>query len=165
MPVVAHDDNSVLELDEELFEPGNGFEVQVVRRFIEKQDVGIAEKRLRQQNAEPDAALEVLHHARLHILGHTKAGKQNFGLGFGLVAAHFAKEPLELRHTHTLVLGHVGLRIELFTLNHDVVKLTVAVDYSVNYRKIVEGKLVLPEDRKSGILGDSYFTRIIVYFT
>ena len=41
--VVAHDDHGILEIGEKVFQPGDGVDVEVVRRFVEQQDVGVTE--------------------------------------------------------------------------------------------------------------------------
>ncbi len=43
-------DHRVLKVDQELFQPGNGVQVQVVGRLIQKQDVRVAKQGLGQQH-------------------------------------------------------------------------------------------------------------------
>ena len=44
---MGYDDHGVLEVDEELLEPLDGVQVEVVGRLVEEQDVRVTEQRLR----------------------------------------------------------------------------------------------------------------------
>ena len=48
--VVAYDDNGVVKVDQKLFKPDDGIEIQMVRRLVKKQNVGVAEQSLRKQH-------------------------------------------------------------------------------------------------------------------
>ena len=41
--VMGYDDDRVLEIDQEVFEPLDCLKVKVIRRLIKKQDIGFAE--------------------------------------------------------------------------------------------------------------------------
>ena len=43
---MGNDDDRIVKIDEELVEPVDSVEIEVVRRLVEQQNVGIAEQRL-----------------------------------------------------------------------------------------------------------------------
>ena len=49
--VVGDGDDAAVEVDQQLFEPGNGIEVQMVGRLVEQQHVGLGHQRLGQSHA------------------------------------------------------------------------------------------------------------------
>ena len=50
MAVMRHHDDGLLKRQQEVFEPGNRLDVEMVGRFVEQQNVGISKQRLRQQD-------------------------------------------------------------------------------------------------------------------
>ena len=71
---MGHDDQRAGEIHQEILQPRDGAVVKVVRRFVQQQDVRIAEQRLRQQHLELLAALQVAHEHRVHLDGQTQTG-------------------------------------------------------------------------------------------
>ena len=49
--VVGDGDETALEVDQQIFEPGDGVEIQVVGRLIEQQHIGLGDQRLGQRHA------------------------------------------------------------------------------------------------------------------
>ena len=58
---MRHEDDGAAVAEQELFEPGDGLDVEVIRRLIEQQDVGLSHERPRQQDAPPPAAGQRVH--------------------------------------------------------------------------------------------------------
>ena len=79
--VVADDDDGLSGFDEEIFEPLDRLDVEVIRRLVEEQNVGFLEQQLRQLDAHPPStaklaglpsevgALETQAHQRLLDIG------------------------------------------------------------------------------------------------
>ena len=59
--VVGDHDDGVREIDQELLQPGDGVQIQVVRGLVEQQDVGISEQGLGQQHLDLLSAQQILH--------------------------------------------------------------------------------------------------------
>ena len=57
--VVADDDDRLSRLDEEVLQPLDGLDVQVVRRLVKKQDVGLLQKELSQLYAHTPSSTEL----------------------------------------------------------------------------------------------------------
>ena len=78
--VVAHHDDDILEAFEVVFEPADGFQIQVVRRFVEQKDVGVAEQGLGEEDADFLAAVEVRHEAVVEFFGDAEALEEHRGV-------------------------------------------------------------------------------------
>jgi hypothetical protein len=61
VPVVGHGDHGALVLGQVLLEPRDGVGVQVVRRLVEEQEVGLGEQQPAERDAAALAARQVLH--------------------------------------------------------------------------------------------------------
>jgi hypothetical protein len=61
--VVRDDDDGGVALVQHVFQPADGVDVEVVGRFVEQQDVGVGEQRLRQQHAQLEARCDLAHRA------------------------------------------------------------------------------------------------------
>ena len=59
--VMGYDDDGILEVDEELLEPLNGVQVEVVGRLVEEQDVRVTEQCLREEDLDLFGALQLVH--------------------------------------------------------------------------------------------------------
>ncbi len=75
------------EAGEPALQPHRRFQVEVVRRLVQQQQVGIGEQRRRQCHAHPPAAGEFLHRPRLRRLIEAETGQDGGGAGRGGVGA------------------------------------------------------------------------------
>ena len=70
---MADDDDRRLVVHEEILEPHHRFEIEVVRRFVEQQQVGLREEERGERNAHFPAAREAVERALLHLFVETEA--------------------------------------------------------------------------------------------
>ncbi len=145
MPVVRDDDQRALVTVEELFEPVNRVEVEVVRGLVEQQRFGMTEKRLREQHAHLLAALQLGHLSSVQLIRDVETLKQNRGVALGGVAVFFADDALELAEAHAGLVRHLRLAVELVALEQRIPQATVAHDDRVDDAMLVERVLILPE--------------------
>ena len=54
---MAHHDDGIFEINQEILQPRNGIEIQMVGRLVEEQDIRIAKKGLGQKNFHFKAAV------------------------------------------------------------------------------------------------------------
>ena len=73
------------------FQPQRRFQVEVVGRLVEQQQVGVGEQRGGQRDAHAPAAGELLHRARLRRLVEAEAGEDGGGARGGRVGADGAQ--------------------------------------------------------------------------
>lgn len=72
---MADDDRGTGELREPGFQPERGFDVEMVGRFVEQQQIGVQEQRRGKRHAHPPAAREVRDGAVLGVLIEAEAGE------------------------------------------------------------------------------------------
>ncbi len=95
VPVVRDGDDGAVVAVEEVLEPVDGLEVEVVRGLVEEERLGVAEERLREEDADLLAALELGHLALVEFVGDVEALQEDCGVGFGLVAVFVADDAFE----------------------------------------------------------------------
>ena len=140
-----HDQRAVV-ADEEIAQPVDRVEVEVVGRLVEQQRLRIAEQRLRQQHAHFLAALDLAHQPVMELVGNIEALQQDRRVALGLVAVLFADDAFELAEAHAVGVGHLGLGVEEVALFERAPQAMVAHDHGVDDAELVEGELVLLED-------------------
>ena len=148
--VVRDHDQRAVVLDEELAQPVDRVEVQVVGRLVQQQRLRVAEQRLRQQHAHLLSALDLRHLARVQLVGDVEALQQDRGVAFGRVAVLLADDAFELAEAHAVGLGHLGLGVEELALFERAPQALVPHDDRVDHAELVEGELVLPQDAELG---------------
>ena len=99
------DDERAVVADQELAQPVDRVEVQVVRRLVEQQRVGMAEERLRQQHAHFLAALQLGHRALVQLARDVESLQQHGRVALRRVAVLLADDALELAEAHAVLVG------------------------------------------------------------
>jgi len=156
--VMAHHDNNVFETFEVIFEPADGFQVQVVRRFIEQENVRVAEQGLCQEHANLLATVEVRHQVVMEFFGNAEALEEHCCVGVGFVTADFAKARFDFHGLHALFFGHFRQSVKFVTFFAQFIKFWETHHYSFENRVVFVGEVVLLED------GDT-FARVLRDFT
>ena len=142
---MADDDHRVGEADEELLQPGDGLDIQVVGRLVEQEDVRVAEQGLGKEHAHLVACLEFLHAQPGQVLADAQAAEQHPGLGLGLVAVQLAELDLQVAAADAVRLGQLGLGVEQLAFAAQVVEPLVPADNRVEHGLLVVDELVLLE--------------------
>jgi hypothetical protein len=146
MAVVRDADEGAVVVVEEVLEPVDGVEIEVVGGLVEEQGFGLAEEGLGEQDADLLAALDLAHLALVELFGDVEAVEENGGVGFGGVAVLVADDAFELAETHAVGVGHLGLLVDAVALFKGGPEGLVAHDDGVDDAIGVEGELVLAED-------------------
>ena len=133
------------EIHQEIFQPRHGTVVQVVGRFVQQQDIRIAEQRLRQQDLEFVAGLQLAHHHGMFLSRDSEACQKRCRVALRIPAVHFREFAFQLRGFLTVGLAEVRLCIERILLLHDIIEPLVAHDDRIKHRKRIEGKVILPQ--------------------
>ena len=93
--VVRDGDDRAVVAVEEVFEPVNGLEVEVVGGLVEEEGFGVAEEGLGEEDADLLAALQLGHLALVEFVGDVEALEEDCGVGLGLVAVFVADDAFE----------------------------------------------------------------------
>ena len=150
MPVVRDDDERPGVAHEELAQPVDRVQVEMVRRLVQQQRLRLAEERLRQQHAHLLAALQLAHLPLVERVRNIEALQQDRGVAFGRIPVLFADDPFELAEPHAVVVGHVGLGIELLAFCEGRPQARVAHDHRVDDAELVECELILAQHAELG---------------
>ena len=82
IPVMGYDDDCILKIDQEFFQPGDGVQIQMVGRLIQKQNVRVAEQCLGKKDLDLLRAIQILHNLIVIFRGNAKAIQKSSGIGF-----------------------------------------------------------------------------------
>ena len=144
--VVRDGDDGAVVADEEVLKPVDGFEIEIVGGLVEEQGLRVAEERLREQDADLLAALQLGHLALVELVGDVETLEQDGGVGFGFVAVFIADDAFELAEAGAVFVGHLGLVVDDLALFQGGPEGLVAHDDGVDDAVGVELVLVLLED-------------------
>jgi hypothetical protein len=145
--VVRDDDDGGLALVQHVFQPADGVDVEVVGRFVEQQDVGVGEQRLRQQHAQLEARRDLAHGAVVLLDGDADAQQQLAGARLGVVAAHFAEFGFEFGGVQVIFLGRLRVHVDGVLFLHHPPHLGVALQHHVEHALVLVAELVLAQPR------------------
>ena len=93
---MRNDDDSIREVGEEVLEPVDGRNIEMVRRLVEQQDVRIAEERLCQEHADLLLRRELGHHELMLLVGDAEAVQELCRIGLRIPAIELGELRLEL---------------------------------------------------------------------
>ena len=155
--VVGDGDEGAVVAGEEVLQPVDGVEIEVVGGLVEEQGFGLAEEGLGEQDADLLAALQLAHFALVQGLGDVEAVEQDGGVGLGGVAVLVADDAFELAEAHAVVVGHLGLLVDAVALFQGRPERLVAHDDGVDDAIGVEGELILAQDAELARADDGAF--------
>ncbi len=139
------DDHGAVTLVQRLLQPANGVDVQVVRWFIEQQDVRVREQRLRQQNTQLPAWRDFAHQTIMLFHRNTHAQQQLTGTGLRRVTVHFAVLHFKIGHFIAVFFAHFGKAVDAIAFLLHFPQLTVAHDHRIKDGERFKGELILTQ--------------------
>ena len=145
MPVVRNHDQRAFIPHQELAQPVDRVEVEVVGRLVEQQRLRMAEQGLRQQDANLLPALQLAHQPIVEILADIEPLQQHGGIAFRGVPVLLADDAFELAQAHAVLIGQGGLSVEPFALLECAPQPVIAHDHGVDRPVPIERELVLAE--------------------
>ena len=143
--IVRDDDQRALVAHQELAQPVDRVEVEVVGRLVQQQRLGPAEQRLGEQDADLLAALQLRHLALVQLFRNVEPLQQDRRIALRAVAVLVADDALQLAEAHAVLVGHRRLGVEQLALLERVPQPGVAHDDRVDDAEGVERELVLTE--------------------
>ena len=141
--VVGNGDDHAGEVQQEVFQPVDGFDVQVVGGLVQHDDIGVAEEGGSQQDLDLQSGVHGLHDIIVHFGGDAQALENTGGVGLGFPAAHFREFGFQVGGAQAVLVGEVGLFVDGVLFLHDVIQVLVAHDDGVHDGVLVVGVLVL----------------------
>ena len=140
---MGNDDNGIFEIHQIVFQPAHGFDVEVIGRLVEKKDVGVSEKRLRQQYADLLFRVELAHGGIMKFLRNLQGVEELSRLIFGVIAVHFRKFAFEFGGTDSVLFRKVRIGIQGVLFVHDVHEVFIAEHDGAEHRLFIVHILVL----------------------
>ena len=119
---MRYDDDGILEIEQIIFEPAYGFEVEVVGRLVQKQYVGIAEQRLRQQHANLALSVKLAHFHVVIFARNIQLVQKRFRLAFRFPTAEFRKLVFQLGGANAVLFRKFRVRVKSVFFVHDLDK-------------------------------------------
>ena len=116
--VVGDDDERAIVAHQEILQPVDGVEIEVVGGLVQEQGLGVAKEGLGQQHANLLPALQLAHVALVERLGQVQAVQQHGGVALGGVAVLVAYDAFELAQAHAVFVGQLGLLVDAVALFH-----------------------------------------------
>ena len=149
--VVADHEDGTLVVHEEVLEPDDALEVEVVRGLVEQDDVRLAEERLGEQDLDLEPRVHVCHERVVEGGVHAEALEYLAGVGLGLPAAELCELLLELGGADAVLVREVCLFVDGILLLAALIEPHVAHDDSVEHGVGVVHALVLLEHGHAGL--------------
>ena len=141
--VVGYDDDRAVVIHEEVLQPDDGIDVQIVGRLVQQNDVRMAEKRMRQQNLYLLPGIHFAHLARMQGSGDAEPLQQLRGVRFGLPAAQLRELLLQLRRADPVLVAEIFFPVQGILFQPAFVQTGIAHDDGVDNRICVVHILVL----------------------
>ena len=158
MAVMGDDDDGADIVHQEILQPGDGGDIQMVGGFVEQDDVGLAEQGPGQQDFDLVPVGQAAHRFIKQILGQAEPLQDPARLGFGLPAVQLGEFPFQLGGEDAVLLGKILFGIEGILLLHDLEQAGIALEDGVQNRLIVVGEMILAQHRHPGLGVDGHLT-------
>ncbi len=144
---MGDDDEGAPEVAQVAFEPLDRGDVEVVRRLVEQEQVGIGEERLREQHPQAEAAGELAHRPLVPLRLEAEAGEQRGGARFRVVALLLGDHDLELAEPFARPGAHRVLPVaqQPLTLLEGSPQRRPAHQHGVDEPGVVEPEVILVE--------------------
>ena len=121
------------EVQQEIFQPVGGGDVQIVGRLVQQQQVGTAEQSLGQQDFHFQTGVHIGHLGLVQLHAYAQALQDTTGIALGFPAAQLCVLFLQFTGAHTVFVGHFLLGIQRFFFFADVIEALVAHDDGIHH--------------------------------
>ncbi|MNI15021.1 hypothetical protein D3C73_683060 [compost metagenome] len=157
---MGYNNNSTFIIHEEVLQPANGFQIQMVGRLIEQQVVRTSEQGLCQQNADLLIAAEFGHLFVMHLTHDSKADQHRCCIRLSIPAVQLGKFPFKLTGAQAVGFGEIAFGIQCILLLHDVIQAGMPHDYRFQHRVFIILEMVLLQNCQPLTRSHVHFTGI-----
>ena len=140
---MGDDDDGVLKFEQVIFQPAHRLDVEVVGRLVQKQHVGVAEQRLRQQYLDLELCVQLAHRLTETVGRDIKFVQKRLRVRLRFPAAEFGKFRLQLAGADAVFIGKICLGVQRLALVHQIDQVLMPQHHRAQHRLIVVGVLVL----------------------
>ena len=150
---MGDDDDCIGEVDQELFKPVDGIQIQMVGRLVEEQDIGIAEQGAGKQDLDLLRACELPHQISVQFGLDSQAVEQGLRIGLGLPAVHLGELGLEFAGADSVFIREILFCIEGVFLGADLEQAGIALDDCIQNDLIIIFVVILFQEGEALSLG------------
>ena len=153
---MADHDDGALKVQQEVLQPVDGVDVQVVGGLVHHQNVRIAEQGLGQQHFHLQTGIQGGHVAGVILRADAQPLENAAGVTLRLPAAQFGVLLLQLTGPHSVLVGHLLLGVDGLFLPAHLIQALVAHDDGVHDVVGIIGVLVLLQYRHAHVGQDGH---------
>ena len=155
---MGYNDDSVVKVDQEFFEPFNSRQVKVVGRLIQKKNVRITKQCLRQKNFDLLASCKVSHLGIMEIGFNSKTIQKSSSIRFCFPSVHLCKFAFQFTGTDTVFISEVRFCIDSIFFFHDLIQSLVTHDNSIQNCICIIFEVILLQERETLARSDNNVT-------
>jgi len=155
--VMGYNNNRILKVDQELLEPSNRIEIQMVGWLIQKQNIRVAKQSLCQKDFDFQITIKLAHHFVMNICINAKTIQEGCRITLCIPAIHLCKLCFKLRCTDTIFIREVFLRIDCVLFFHNIIQAFISHNNRVEYHILVVFEVILLQNRQTlAIIHDNF---------
>ena len=149
VPIVGDDDDGLIILGQKIFEPTNRRDVQMVGRFIQKQNIGFSEKSLCEKDFHFLVVANLAHFLAMKLSPDSKTRQENRCVALGFPAIQIGEKTFEFARANAIGIREIRLgigrsRSAMTWVSFGCPRMTVLRDFHV-----IECEVILPQERNS----------------
>ncbi len=145
---------------QEILQPVDGVEIEVVGGLVEEQGFRFSEKGLGEKDADFLAALQLGHFAFVQRFRNVEAIEEHSGVGFSGVTIFVADHAFKFAKPHAVGVSQLGLLVDAVALFQGSPERLVAHDDGVDDAISIERELILTENAEFARADDGAFLRV-----
>ena len=142
-------DHRVVEVDEKLLQPGDGIQIQMVRRLVQKKNIRISEQRLRKKHLDLQRTGKVRHLGVVIVRLNTETVQQRRRIALRIPPIHLGKLRFQLARLDPVLVGKIFLGVDRILFLHDIIQPLISHDHRVQHRILVIFEVVLLQKGKA----------------
>ena len=143
VPVVGDGDDHAGEVQQEILQPVDGLDIQVVGGLVQHDNIRVSEKRLGKEHLHLQTGVHAAHDLVVELCADAETLQQAGSVGLGFPAPQLRKLCLQVRGPEPIFVGEVRLFVNGILFLHHIVKMLVAHDDGIHNGEVIVGVLVL----------------------
>ena len=146
---MGYNDDGIVKVDQEFFEPFDSRKIKMVGRLIEEKDIRVSKKCLCQKNLDLLASGKVSHLCIVEFGFDAKSVKKSCGIGFCFPAVHLCEFTFEFACTDSIFVSEIFLGIDGFFFFHNLIQSGISHNDGIKNLKGVVFEVILLQERKT----------------
>ena len=146
---MGYDNNCILKINQEIFQPSDRLDIQTIGRLVQKQNIWLAKKSLGKKNFNLVAVRQFTHILVMQVFWNVEVLQQLRSFAFSFPATQLSKFSFQLSCSNPILVREVRLHINSIFLFHNAVKVLVPHDNDINDPLILIVKMILTQNRES----------------